>query len=172
MGNEKFGSGDRKHTGSDEAGGVTGETRQRDPAERRALEDAFKIAGTIVDKAAEGETVDSEVYTLAAGFLVLAGDIAAMLDAATKATHFCGWCQRANGDSRIDLPTYTLDEVREHTVKCEHNPVAQTVAAAKSALSDWDWDGLVRDAKRGDFDSAEDAFKTVARLAALLGVSP
>lgn len=106
--------------------------RLRDPVERKTLEDALKIAGVIVDKAAEGETVDSEVYTLAAGFLVLAGDMAAMLDAAKKATHYCGWCQRANGDSRIDLATYTLDEVREHTVRCEHNPVVAELAKVKS----------------------------------------
>lgn len=165
---------ERKHTGSDEAGEVTAETLLRDPVERRTLEDALKIATDIVEEEgddAQRTGVQSDRYTLAAGFLVLAGDITAMLDAAKKATHFCGWCQRANGDSRIDLPTYTLDEVREHTVKCEHNPLVQSIKAAKSALSDWDWDGLVRDAKCGDFDSAEDAFKTVARLAALLGVS-
>ena len=111
-------------------------TRERDPVERKTLEDALRIATTIVDDVADLEPVPldaDEVYTLAAGFLVLCGDMAAMLDAAKKATHFCGWCEQANNNSRIGLTTYTLDEVREHTVRCEHNPVVRQLRAMAAA---------------------------------------
>lgn len=109
-------------------------SRERDPNERKTLEDALNIATALVDRAAEGDLVDSEQYTLAAGFLVLCGDMAAMLDAAKKATHFCGWCERANGNSRTGLQTYSLDEVREHTVRCEHNPLVYDRSALTVAL--------------------------------------
>lgn len=101
----------------------------RDPRERKTLEDALKVACDIADKAASGELVDSETYTLAAGFLVLADDLRAMLDAAKAHRLRCGWCERAGGHP-AELPTYTLEEVREHTVKCEHNPLVQKLASA------------------------------------------
>ena len=109
--------------------------RERDPNERKTLEDALNIATALVDRAAEGDLVDSEQYTLAAGFLVLCGDMAAMLDAAKKATHFCGWCQRANCDSRVGPQTFTLEEVREHTVTCQHNPVVGQLRSAARLLA-------------------------------------
>lgn len=43
-------------------------------------------------------------------------------------------------------------------------------ASVSSALGDWDWDGLLKDAKRGEFDSAADAFRTIARLNKLFEV--
>jgi hypothetical protein len=112
-------------------------TRERAPAERKTLEDALNIATSIVDAEAGRERAPmgtAEQYTLAAGFLVLCGDMAAMLDASKKASNYCGWCERANENSRIDRVPMTLDEVREHTVKCRHNPVVAEVERLRSEI--------------------------------------
>ena len=107
----------------------------RAPEERRTLEDALRIATDIVDLSDENRhAVDVDHYTLAAGFLILAQDMAAMLDAARKATHFCGWCERANNNSRLGLVALPIDEIREHTVHCEHNPVVQRCDALRDLL--------------------------------------
>jgi len=105
----------------------------RDPKERKTLEDALNVATEVVDKIADGALVDADLFVVSAGFLVLCGDMAAMLDAAKQATQFCGWCQRANGNSRVGLAAYTLDEVRDHTVRCEHNPLVRQIVAARDA---------------------------------------
>lgn len=109
-------------------------TNERSPSERKTLEDALTIAiGTIDNQ----QLVDSDQqYTLAAGFLVLANDMAAMLDAAKKSTHFCGWCERANGDSRLGLVAMPIDEIREHTVRCQHNPLVQEFAELRLRIAD------------------------------------
>lgn len=43
-------------------------------------------------------------------------------------------------------------------------------AAVSAALGDWDWDGLLSDARRRDFTSSTDAIATIARLNKLFGV--
>ena len=114
-------------------------TGARDPAERKTLEDALNIATAIIDEEGvdAGRTnVQSDRYTLAAGFLVLCNDMAAMLDASKKATHYCGWCEQANGNSRTGLQTYSLEEVREHTVGCENNPLVQRLNETAKALDE------------------------------------
>lgn len=109
-------------------------TRDRAPEDRKTLEDAFKVACAITDRAAEGLTVDSEQYTLAAGFLLLCDDLAGYWEAIAKGKHYCGWCEKA-GRSRADLPQFTLEEVREHTVACEHNPLVREIATLRAATT-------------------------------------
>lgn len=41
---------------------------------------------------------------------------------------------------------------------------SERLATVDSALDNWDWEGLARDARRGDFDSAADALATIARV--------
>lgn len=48
-----------------------------------------------------------------------------------KGPQVCGWCVLAAGDTQEAAdaaPTMTLAEVREHTLKCQHNPLVKSVA--------------------------------------------
>lgn len=107
------------------------DSRERSPSEQQTLKDALDIATAIVD----ADTItDVRQHILAAGFLVLAGDLAAMLDAARTSSHYCGWCEKAKG-SRIDLQLMSLDDVRAHTVRCGHNPVVKALQRLRPVVA-------------------------------------
>jgi hypothetical protein len=50
--------------------------------------------------------------------------------------------------------------------------MADELIMLRSALDDWDWAGLARDAARGDFESVADALATVARVDAARRKAP
>lgn len=100
--------------------------RERDPEQRKTLEDALRIAYD-VHNAAEGTPAmpsADDLLTLAQGFIILAQDLAGYWEAIQQQKQYCGWCEHA-GIPRGDLPAMTLEDIRNHTVACEHNPLVQ-----------------------------------------------
>lgn len=50
--------------------------------------------------------------------------------------NICGWCVRAAGDtqaSAVEMPRFTLDEIREHSLVCVHHPLIAELAAMTAA---------------------------------------
>lgn len=48
----------------------------------------------------------------------------------------CGWCVRAAGDNQAaaeSLPTFTIDEIREHSLLCANHPLVAQLAAMTAA---------------------------------------
>jgi len=86
---------------------------------------------------------------------------------ATRTSFVCGWCVAAAGDgddarARLAQNRMTLDGVREHAVRCQHNPLVQMIRAYVRAR---DGASFHADAATGDYrhlSIALDALRAVA----------
>lgn len=113
----------------------------RDPKDRKTLEDAFNTARAIIDLAENPRDapclpVADDMATLAYGFMLLCSDLAGYWEAVAQGKHYCGWCEHA-GLPRAELPQLSLEEIREHTLACEHNPLVRQLAEARAACQKW-----------------------------------
>jgi hypothetical protein len=80
----------------------------------------------------------------------------------------CAVCQ-------CDATTRALEASRLeiNRIQLERDEARATLAAVRSRLEQWDWSGLLRDAKAGEHESAVDALRCVAAAwRALNGETP
>jgi hypothetical protein len=69
----------------------------------------------------------------------IADHAVAELERIINLPHACGWCIRAAGDTdeaRKAAQRFSLDEIRSHTVTCEHNPLVRQLWIARKALEE------------------------------------
>lgn len=62
---------------------------------------------------------------------------------------------------RAFVSSYVL---RNNELESERQKLADEVAMYRDVLDNWDWAGLARDAKAGDFTSVADALASIARV--------
>jgi hypothetical protein len=98
------------------------------------LKASMPIALDIASKEAARDVVDlSDEAMLAAGYLILTRDAIEMIADANDpngsafSRTVCGWCRRAQAGITevMELPRYSEEEVKAHTMSCQHNPLVR-----------------------------------------------
>lgn len=105
---------------------------ERPEYENAVLERAVEIVNAKIPELPEHDTLESltDEQVLIVAFSIIARDYAIMIRQRREPpqTNKCGWCVDAagrTGESWRSAQSMTWEEIKEHTLVCDHNPLVQ-----------------------------------------------